>query len=146
MAAAPARVRPTTSRASTARSQGPAPNRASLAGSRATTRSAGLTAAPCPRSPRSKRNQSSAVWPPPPAARTTLATRLAASPITAAGSARRGIGGLLTDGRAQALGRCAVEVAEDPRVVRGQQSVDALCPESLEQPLGRRAQRGGLAD
>src|SRR5436190_846346 len=42
MAAAPARFRPTTSRASTARSQGPAPNRASLAGSRATTRRAGL--------------------------------------------------------------------------------------------------------
>src|SRR5256886_6526214 len=53
---------------------------------------------------------------------------------------------LLTNGRAQTFGGRAVEVAEDPRVVRGQQSLDALLVEPLEQPLGRLAQRGGLAD
>src|SRR5207244_11828431 len=80
------------------------------------------------------------------------ARRVAASPITAAMSAWREIAGLLTivglltDGRAQTLGGRAVEVAENPRVVRGQLSFDALLVEGLEQALRWLAQRGGLAD
>src|SRR5207237_2841253 len=44
------------------------------------------------------------------------------------------------------LGSRAVEVAEDPWVMRGQLSLDALLVERLEQPLRRLAQRPGLAD
>src|SRR5882762_8847822 len=66
--------------------------------------------------------------------------------MSTAWRARREIAGLLSDGRAQALGGRAVEVSEDPRIMRGQLPHDALLVERLEQPLRRLAQRAGLAD
>src|SRR5260370_42644363 len=144
MAPAPARERLVMRRARIARSQDSAPNRASLTGSRATISSAGLTGPPRARSPRSWTGPSSAVTAAPPSVATPSAVRLAASPMTAAGRARRGITRLLPDGRAQALGGRAVEVAEDPRVVRGQQSLATPLVPRVEEPLRGPAQRPRL--